>query len=100
MGSTFMLNIIYLSSTNLALAGPSGICARWGIETYGRFEAERLPSSAGPPSGGRAATLTPRPRFGFVIQLGSLDPHCTLWVNEQHRPAGFGHRLVPDLPLP
>ena len=42
-----------------ALAGPSGIRAGWGIEINGRFEAERPLTSAGPLSGGRAATLTP-----------------------------------------
>ena len=36
-----------------------GIRARWGIEINGRFEAERPPVSAGPSSGGRAATLIP-----------------------------------------
>ena len=44
-------------SISLALAGPSGIRAGWGIEINGRFEAERSPASAGPPSGWRAATL-------------------------------------------
>ena len=48
-----------IDNTSLALAGPSGIRAGWGIEINGRFEAERPPPSAGPPSGGRAATLTP-----------------------------------------
>ena len=43
----------------LALAGPSGIRARWGIKINGRFEAEMPLTLAGPPSGGRAATLTP-----------------------------------------
>ena len=42
-----------------ALAGPSGIRAGWGIEINGRFEAERPPALNGPPSRGRAATLTP-----------------------------------------
>ena len=42
----------------------------------------------------------PGSKFGFVILLASLDPHCTLWVDEQHRLAGFESRLVPDLPLP
>ena len=41
------------------LAGPSGIRVGWGIETNGRFEAERLSTSVGPPSGGRAATFVP-----------------------------------------
>ncbi len=41
------------------IAGLSGIRAGWGIEINGRFEAERPPASAGPPSGGRAATMTP-----------------------------------------
>ena len=42
-----------------AFAGPSGIRAGWGIETNGRFEAERPSALAGPPSGGRAAFMTP-----------------------------------------
>ena len=32
--------------------------------------------------------------------LGSLDSHCTKWANDQHRPAGFESRFVPDLPIP
>ena len=39
-------------NTSQALAGPSGIRARWGIETNGRFEAEKTLASAGPPLGG------------------------------------------------
>ena len=34
----------------LALAGPSGIRAGWGIEINGRFEAESPPASARPPT--------------------------------------------------
>ena len=45
--------------TSLAFAGPSGIRAGWGIETNGKFEAERPPASIGPPSGGRAVTFVP-----------------------------------------
>ena len=41
------------------MAGPSGIRAGWAIEFNGRFEAERPPSSAGPPSAGRAASSIP-----------------------------------------
>ena len=41
------------------LAGPSGIRVGWGIETNCRFEAKRPPTSVGPPSGGRAAFLSP-----------------------------------------
>ena len=48
-----LLNTLQIS---LAFAGPSGIRARWGIEINGRFEAERPPASAGPPSDGWAAT--------------------------------------------
>ena len=78
-----------------------------------------LPASAGPPSGGRTATLTPlSPMYStrpwclvqaitrhlypdpYLKLLGSLDPHCTSWVNEQQRPAGFEPRLVPDFPPP
>ena len=40
-------------------AGPFGIRVGWGIETNGRFEAERLPTSVGPPSGERAAPFVP-----------------------------------------
>ena len=39
-------------------------------------------------------------RHTCVKLLGSLDPHCTEWVDEQHRPAGFESRLVSDLPPP
>ena len=47
------------------LAGPSGIRVGWGIETNGRFKAERPPVSVGPPLGGRAAFQTPMyPLFG------------------------------------
>ena len=42
----------------------------------------------------------PGPRFGFVKLLASSCSHCTKWADEQHRPAGFESRLVPDLPLP
>ena len=41
-----------------ALARPSDILTGWSIEINGIFEAERPPTSAGSPSGGRAATLT------------------------------------------
>ena len=45
---------------SLALAGPSGIRAGWGIEINGRFDAKRPP-----PLGGRAAKLTPlSPMYG------------------------------------
>ena len=40
------------------------------------------------------------PRFGFVKLLASSGSHCTKWADEQHRPAGFESRLVPELPLP
>ena len=42
----------------------------------------------------------PGPRFGFVKLLASSGSHCTKWAAEQHRPAGFESRLVPDVPLP
>ena len=90
-----------------------------GVSNNGRFEAERPPTSVGPPSGGQAATfvlylqhqtllssLSYNPayvlgsKFGFMKLLASLDPHCTQRVNEQHRPAGFKSRLVSDLLLP
>ena len=60
----------------------------------GRLEAVRLPVSTGLPPGGWAALLTP------FDKLGSSGSHCTKWVDEQQRPAGFESRLVPDLPLP
>ena len=41
------------------LAGSSGIRDGWVIEINGRFEAERPPASAGPPSHGRAASSVP-----------------------------------------
>ena len=85
------------------LAGPSGIRVGWGIETNGRFEAERPPTSVGPPSGGRAAFLSPmhplystRPH-GLVLGIFWYTcPDLDLvgqWL------AGFESRLVPDLPL-
>ena len=68
-------------NTYLAFTGPSGIRVGWDIEINGLFVAERPLVSAGPPSGGKAATFVPYdvpgPRFGFVKLLGSLDPHCT-----------------------
>ena len=42
----------------------------------------------------------PGPRFGSKKQPGSLDSHCTKWVDELHRPVGFELRFVPDLPIP
>ena len=45
--------------TYLAFAGPSGIAAGRVSTINGRLEAERSSASAGPPSGGRAASLTP-----------------------------------------
>ena len=42
----------------------------------------------------------PGHRFGFVKLLASSGSHCTKWADEQHWPAGFESRLVPDLPLP
>ena len=42
----------------------------------------------------------PRRTFGFVKLLASSSSYCTKWADEQHRPAGFEYRLVPDLPLP
>ena len=56
-------------NTSLAFAGPSDIRVRWGIKINGRFEAKRLPALAGPPSGGRAAFMTP------MHPLYSTRPH-------------------------
>ena len=41
------------------LAGLPSIRVGWGIKTNDRFEAERPPTSVGPPSGGRAAFQIP-----------------------------------------
>ena len=67
-----------------------------GVSNNGRFEAERPPTSVGPPSGGRAAIFVryvkhetllsslsynpayvPGSIFGFLKLLASLDPHYT-----------------------
>ena len=42
----------------------------------------------------------PGPRFRFVKLLALSGSHCTKWTDEQHRPAGFESRLIPDLPNP
>ena len=47
----------------------------------------------------RKLAYVPGPTFGFVKLLASSGSHCTKWADEQHRPAGFESRLVPDLPL-
>ena len=60
----------FQTNTYLAFAGSSDIRVGWGIEVNGRFEAERPPASAGPPSDGRAATLTP------LSPLYSTRPCC------------------------
>ena len=54
--SSYTQFIIYFPGL---LAGPSGIRVGWGIETNGRFETERPPTSVGPPSGGRTASSVP-----------------------------------------
>ena len=41
------------------LTWPFGWAVEWGIETNGRFEAERPPISVGPLSGGRTASSVP-----------------------------------------
>ena len=66
-------------------SGPSGIRVGWGIETNGSFEAERPPTSAGPPSGERAAFLSP------MHPLYSTRPHSLVQ-------AIFWH-TCPDLDL-
>ena len=48
----------------------------------------------------KVCVYVPGPRFGFVKLLASSGSHGTKWADEQHRPAGFESRLVPDLPLP
>ena len=35
----------------------------------------------------------------LLTSFGSSCSHCTKWADDQHRPAGFESRLVPDLPL-
>ena len=45
----------------LALAGPSGIRAGWGIKISGRLEAESPPVTAGPLSAGRATLYSTGP---------------------------------------
>ena len=102
----------------LAFAGPSDIRVGWGIEINGRFEVERLPASAGPPSAGRAAFLTPMHHLNSTRPHGLVqaifwhtcpDLDLGLWYCLTHLthialsgqwPAGFVSRLVPDLPLP
>ena len=78
IGMTFRYKITHKSSQTYflqgryspsLLAGPSGIRLGWGIETKGRFEAERPPTSVGPPSGGRAAFWSP------MHPLYSTRPH-------------------------
>ena len=46
----------------------------------------------------RKLAYVPGPTFGFVKLLASSGSHCTKWADEQHRPAGFEARLVPDPP--
>ena len=48
----------------------------------------------------RKLAYVPGPTSGFVKLLASSGSHCTKWTDEQHRPAGFESRLIPDLPLP
>ena len=48
----------------------------------------------------RKLAYVPGPTFGFVKLLASSGSHCTKWADEQHWPAGFESRLVPDLPSP
>ena len=47
----------------------------------------------------RKLAYVPGPSFGFVKLLASSGSHCTKWDDEQHRPAGFEFRLVPDVPF-
>ena len=48
----------------------------------------------------RKLAYVPGPTFGFVKLLASSGSHCPKWADEQHWPAGFESRLVPDLPSP
>ena len=48
----------------------------------------------------RKLAYVPGPTFGFVKLLASSGSHCTKWADQQHRPAGFESRFVPDLPSP
>ena len=59
-----------------------GIRAGWGIEINGKFEAERPPSSVGPPSVGRPATLT---LLSSLYSTGACCRHTDLGP----RPAKF-----------
>ena len=84
-----------------------------------RLEVFRLLVSTRLPSGRRAAVLflcnpcmvldlasslsrklayVPGPTLGFVKLLASSGSHCTKWADEQHIPAGFESRLIPDPP--
>ena len=47
----------------------------------------------------RKLAYVPGPTLGFVKLLASSGSHCTKWADEQHWPAGFESRLVPDLPF-
>ena len=70
VNKSYIYIYIYIYIYDLTLSAPSVIRARWGIEINGRFEAERPSASAQPPSGGRAATLTP------LSLLYSTGPCC------------------------
>ena len=74
------------------LAGPSGIRVGWGIEMHGRFEAERPPTSVGPPSGGRAAFLTPKHHLYSTRPWGLVQ--AIFWHTCPDLDLGPGHCLT------
>ena len=67
----WVLNRLKILSTNSSVAFWLGRLAfvSDGVSNNGRFETERLPTSVGPPSGGRAAFLSP------MHPLYSTRPH-------------------------
>ena len=52
-----------------------------------------------PSSLSRKLAYVPGPTFGFMKLLVSSGSHCTKRADQQHKPAGFESRLVPDLSL-
>ena len=81
------------SKVFLALPDACGLRPADFLETY-VWHSTLLSSSSYNPA------HVPGPTFGFVKLLASSGSHCIKWADEQHRPAGFESRLVPDLPLP
>ena len=63
------------------LAEPSGIHAGWGIKINSRFEAKRPPGLDGPPTGGRAATLTPLSPFYHIYPTPGYDTRSSFFLS-------------------